>query len=56
MDPSSNPSLHLFLETIVGFDSVDDESRPGKADNVNISLTVIGVASLSPYYLRATVE
>jgi AMP deaminase len=27
-DPSSNPPLAYFLETIVGFDSVDDESRP----------------------------
>jgi AMP deaminase len=28
LDPSSNIPLHYFLETIVGFDSVDDESRP----------------------------
>ena len=28
MDPSSNPALHYFLQTIVAFDSVDDESRP----------------------------
>lgn len=28
MDPSSHPEIHYFLETIVGFDSVDDESRP----------------------------
>jgi len=27
-DPESNPALHYFLETIVGIDSVDDESRP----------------------------
>lgn len=26
-DPSSNPSLHTFLQTIVGFDCVDDESK-----------------------------
>lgn len=28
LDPSSNPQLHLFLSTVVGFDSVDDESKP----------------------------
>ena len=28
VNPESNPKLHLFLETMVGFDSVDDESRP----------------------------
>jgi AMP deaminase len=25
-DPSSHPELHVFLQRIVGFDSVDDES------------------------------
>eukprot|EP01135_Chromosphaera_perkinsii_P004418 Nk52_evm21s280 gene=Nk52_evmTU21s280 len=28
IDPSSNPNLHKFLKTVVGFDSVDDESKP----------------------------
>ena len=27
-DPSSHPELHVFLQRIVGFDSVDDESKP----------------------------
>jgi AMP deaminase len=27
VDPSVNPSLHLFLKQIVGFDCVDDESK-----------------------------
>ena len=27
-NPKSDPALHYFLETIVGIDSVDDESRP----------------------------
>lgn len=26
-DPSSHPELHIFLQRIVGFDTVDDESR-----------------------------
>lgn len=28
LDPQSNLPLHYFLQTVVGFDSVDDESRP----------------------------
>lgn len=28
LNPQSNIPLHYFLETVVGFDSVDDESRP----------------------------
>jgi AMP deaminase len=27
-DPASYPEIHYFLETVVAFDSVDDESRP----------------------------
>jgi len=34
LDPSIDPNLNYFLETIVGFDSVDDESKP---DPVNIT-------------------
>jgi len=26
-DPSSHPELHVFLQRVVGFDSVDDESK-----------------------------
>ena len=26
-DPSSHPKLHIFLQRVVGFDSVDDESK-----------------------------
>ncbi|KAM9343846.1 AMP deaminase 2 isoform 2-T2 [Pholidichthys leucotaenia] len=28
VNPSSHPELHLFLQHVVGFDSVDDESKP----------------------------
>ncbi|KAF2354251.1 AMP deaminase [Trinorchestia longiramus] len=28
LDPSSNPELHAFLQYVIGFDSVDDESKP----------------------------
>lgn len=27
-DPSTHPELHVFLQRVVGFDSVDDESKP----------------------------
>lgn len=27
-DPSSHPELHVFLQRVIGFDSVDDESKP----------------------------
>ncbi|KAG8037115.1 hypothetical protein G9C98_004437 [Cotesia typhae] len=27
-DPSSHPDLHKFLQYVIGFDSVDDESKP----------------------------
>eukprot|EP00741_Cyanophora_paradoxa_P009877 tig00001694_g9567.t1 len=27
-DPSSHPEVHMFLQQVVGFDCVDDESRP----------------------------
>ena len=28
VDPSSDPELHAFLQYVIGFDSVDDESKP----------------------------
>lgn len=27
-DPGSHPNLHVFLQRCIGFDSVDDESKP----------------------------
>ncbi|CAH2354152.1 AMP deaminase [[Candida] railenensis] len=30
IDPSSHPKLHVFLQRVVGFDSVDDESKSEK--------------------------
>ncbi|XP_063222825.1 AMP deaminase 2 isoform X2 [Bacillus rossius redtenbacheri] len=27
-DPKSHPELHMFLQYVIGFDSVDDESKP----------------------------
>jgi AMP deaminase len=27
-DPASHPKLHIFLQRVIGFDSVDDESKP----------------------------
>ena len=28
LNPACDPKLHLFLQQVVGFDSVDDESKP----------------------------
>ena len=28
IDPASHPDLHSFLQYVIGFDSVDDESKP----------------------------
>ena len=30
VDPSSHLELHVFLKQVVGFDMVDDESKPGR--------------------------
>ena len=27
-DPSTHPELHVFLQRVIGFDTVDDESKP----------------------------
>ena len=27
-DPETHPQLHMFLKLVVGFDMVDDESKP----------------------------
>ncbi|CAH0728659.1 unnamed protein product, partial [Brenthis ino] len=34
VDPNSNPELHKFLTHVIGFDSVDDESKP---ENPNLT-------------------
>lgn len=36
LDPSSSPAMHYFLQTVVGFDSVDDESRPENTQMNNL--------------------
>jgi AMP deaminase len=30
VNPQSHPKLHVFLQRVIGFDSVDDESKPDK--------------------------
>lgn len=27
-DPKTHPKLHIFLQRVIGFDVVDDESKP----------------------------
>lgn len=33
VDPGSHPQLHVFLQQVVGFDIVDDESKPERRPN-----------------------
>mmetsp|Transcript_31298 Transcript_31298/g.99863 ORF Transcript_31298/g.99863 Transcript_31298/m.99863 type:complete len:908 (+) Transcript_31298:128-2851(+) len=33
VDPNSHPQLHLYLQQVVGFDMVDDESKPERRPN-----------------------
>lgn len=37
LNPSSNIALHYFLQTVVGIDSVDDESRPEQGYNLSLA-------------------
>ena len=40
VDPSSHPQLHAFLHTVVGFDMVDDESKPERRVNKHMPTPV----------------
>ncbi len=40
IDPSSHPQLHLFLRQVVGFDMVDDESKPERRVQKHMQVTM----------------
>ncbi len=40
-DPSSHPQLHVFLQRIAGFDSVDDESKSERRIHRKCTLMII---------------
>jgi AMP deaminase len=61
LDPAADEQLHQFLSMVVGFDSVDDESRPEVASNTELPPPAQWRFSQQPpyhywtYYLAANV-
>ena len=51
LDPSSDPDLHQFLKSVVGFDSVDDESKPERRTYKKFPKPIDWNISANPPYL-----
>ncbi|CAM9022225.1 unnamed protein product [Wickerhamomyces anomalus] len=54
-DPSKNPKLHVFLQRVIGFDSVDDESKIDRRFHKKYPVPSLWDASQNPpysYYLK----
>jgi AMP deaminase len=49
-DPSSHPELHVFLQRVIGFDSVDDESKQDKRTYKKFPAPRFWNISLNPPY------
>lgn len=49
-DPSSHPKLHIFLQRVVGFDSVDDESKLGRRIHRKFPVPRLWDSSNNPPY------
>ncbi|KAG0264199.1 AMP deaminase [Mortierella polycephala] len=49
-DPSSHPNLHIFLQRVVGFDSVDDESKAERRIYKKYPYPRVWDTSLNPPY------
>ncbi|CAO0803499.1 unnamed protein product [Mucor circinelloides] len=49
-DPSSHPELHVFLQRVIGFDTVDDESKPEKPIFKDFPLPKDWTSSVNPPY------
>ncbi|KAJ2697990.1 AMP deaminase [Coemansia sp. IMI 203386] len=49
-DPASHPKLHIFLQRVVGFDSVDDESKPERRMHKKYPLPRLWASSENPPY------
>ncbi|KAH8104666.1 hypothetical protein BXZ70DRAFT_605287 [Cristinia sonorae] len=60
-DPSSHPELHIFLQRVIGFDSVDDESKTERRFHKKFPYPRLWDAKESPpysywlYYLFANI-
>lgn len=50
LDPSSHPKLYVMLQRVVGFDSVDDESKPEKRIHKKFPYPKYWTTSLNPPY------
>ncbi|KAF9194526.1 AMP deaminase [Haplosporangium sp. Z 767] len=49
-DPSSHPNLHIFLQRVIGFDSVDDESKAERRIYKKYPYPRVWDTSLNPPY------
>ncbi|KAJ1811790.1 AMP deaminase, partial [Coemansia sp. RSA 2599] len=49
-DPSTHPKLHIFLQRVVGFDSVDDESKPERRLHKKYPLPRLWTTQENPPY------
>ncbi|ORX68326.1 AMP deaminase [Linderina pennispora] len=49
-DPSSHPKLHVFLQRVVGFDTVDDESKPERRMHKKYPLPCVWDSESNPPY------
>ncbi|KAG2702230.1 hypothetical protein I3760_06G080900 [Carya illinoinensis] len=50
IDPSSHPQLHLFLMQVVGFDLVDDESKPERRPTKHMPTPAEWTNEFNPAY------
>ncbi|KAJ7567949.1 hypothetical protein O6H91_01G013300 [Diphasiastrum complanatum] len=50
VDPGSHPQLHVFLKQVVGFDMVDDESRPERRPTKHMQTPAQWDISFNPAY------
>ncbi|KAI9506419.1 hypothetical protein BX070DRAFT_240936 [Coemansia spiralis] len=49
-DPRTHPKLHIFLQRVVGFDSVDDESKPERRMHKKYPLPKVWDTTTNPPY------
>ncbi|MED6200899.1 hypothetical protein PIB30_089848 [Stylosanthes scabra] len=50
IDPNSHPQLHLFLKQVVGFDLVDDESKPERRPTKHMPTPAEWTNEFNPAY------
>ncbi|CDR37603.1 CYFA0S01e13102g1_1 [Cyberlindnera fabianii] len=50
MDPSKDPKLHVFLQRVIGFDSVDDESKVDRRFHKKFPIPSLWDAAQNPPY------